>query len=317
MAINSVTSREIEELSAEQLTKLLQMLLCLEVKKKDLQGFYYVSQKITTADGGEDGRITVNDATASNWLGHELTLFQCKATNLTPTKISAEFLDEDTTTHVKYVKPVIKDVLDKGGDYNLFMSIDASTRRGIDNRIDKMEEACKSVGLNYRRAQFKVYDANKIAEWATEYISTVAYVLECNGKSRPDIFRTWHQWGQDIQVSLGFKFQQVAVIDKITELKNLVKSENAVRVIGHSGIGKTRLVYETFKHDPSFSDTQQNILNASVVYYDYGLVQGNELAKYVLSFKENTVGIIVIDNCPNDMHAALAALVNSNYRFFT
>jgi len=43
--------------------------------------------------------------------------------------------------------------LDNGGDYVLFMSADASTRRGVEQRIDKMEEACKSMGLSYQRGQ--------------------------------------------------------------------------------------------------------------------------------------------------------------------
>jgi hypothetical protein len=312
MAINTVQSREIEELSAEQLTRLLQMLLCLEVEKRDLQGFYYVSQKITTADGGEDGRITVNDPRASSWITNKTTLLQCKATNLIPSKIGAEFLEKDPVTKAKSLKPVIKQVLDNGGDYNLFMSKDASTHSGIENRINKMVEACKSVGLTYNRSQFKVYDANKIAEWATEYMATVTYVLECNNRTRPDIFRTWQQWGRDYQTSLSFKFEDAALTKKMAEIKTMLKTESAVRIIGHSGIGKTRLVYETFKHDPSHSDLAQNTLNASVVYYDYGLVQNSDLPRYILNFKENTVGVIIVDNCPNDVHQALAGLVRSN-----
>ncbi|MFA6245308.1 MAG: hypothetical protein WC615_00115 [Mucilaginibacter sp.] len=312
MAINSIQSREIEELSAEQLTRLLQMLLCLEVEKKDLQGFYYVSRKITTADGGEDGRITVDDIKGSNWLGNKLTLFQCKATNLIPSKIEAEFIEVDELSKAKRLKPILKEVLDNGGDYNLFMSVDASTRRGIEHRIDKMIEVCENTGAIYKRGQFKVYDANKIAEWSNEYISTVAYVLECNGKSRPDVFRTWQQWGLDYQTSLTFKFEDAALQKKISEIKSLLKTETSIRVIGHSGIGKTRLVYEIFNLDPSNSDLEQNKLNAAVVYYDYGLVQGNDLIRYVLDFKDNTVGIIVVDNCPNDQHVALASLVRNN-----
>ncbi|MES2375417.1 MAG: hypothetical protein V4553_02500 [Bacteroidota bacterium] len=312
MTINSVQSREIEELSADQLTRLLQMLLSLEVEKRDLQGYYYVSRKITTADGGEDGRITIDDVKTSNWLTNKLILFQCKATNLIPSKIEAEFLDVDNATQIKRLKPAIKEVLDKVGEYNLFMSVDASTRRGIENRIDKMIAACQSVGENYKRDQFKVYDANKIAEWASEYIATIAYVLECNGKSRPDIFRTWQQWGIDYQAALTFKFEDTALQKKIAEIKALLKTETAVRVIGHSGIGKTRLVYETLKSDPTNKDSEQSKLNAAVVYYDYGLVQGNDLIRYVLNFKENTVGIIVVDNCPNDQHVALSTLVKSN-----
>ncbi|PWK72893.1 hypothetical protein LX99_04223 [Mucilaginibacter oryzae] len=314
MLINSVQSREIEELNADQLTRLLQMLLGLEVQKRDLHGFYYVSRKITTGDGGEDARITVDDTKSSNWVTNKLTLFQCKATSLIPSQVEAELLVTDPATKEKKLKPVLKEVLDNGGHYILFMSVDASTRNGIAKRTEKMMEACQSVGLTYQENQFDVFDANKIAEWASEYISTIAYVLECNGRTRLAVFRTWHQWSLDYQEHLNFKFEDAYLQTQISEIKTLLKTENAIRVIGHSGIGKTRLVHEIFKPDPQNSDTEQNQLNAAVVYYDAALVQDSELEKYIVNFKETTVGIIVIDNCPNERHIVLAGLVRNNSR---
>jgi len=312
MTLNSVSSREIEELTPTQLTRLLQMLIHLEVNKHDLDGFYYVSQKITTADGGEDGRITVSDTKNSNFVKNKLSLYQCKASNLLPSKINAEFLESDSATRSKILKPVIKDVLDKGGQYVLFMSASASTNKGITQRIEKMIAACKEVGLSYPSSQFVIYDGEKIAEWASDYIPTVTYILECNNKNRPDFFRTWEQWGTDIQLSLSFPFQDVQLATKIQDIITLLKSVNAVRVIGHSGIGKTRFVYEALKKDPSLIDTERNKLNSSVVYYDYAIGQSPDLIKYIYTFKEQTVATIVIDNCPNDIHASLSSITRSN-----
>ncbi|WP_439490306.1 hypothetical protein [Algoriphagus sp.] len=312
MTINSITKREIKELTAIQLTQLLQMLLHLEINRYNLTGFYYVSQNITASDGGEDGRITVDDPKESNYIKNKLTIFQCKANNLFPSKIEKEFTEIDSITSNRILKPVIQNVLDLGGQYILFMCSDASSNKGIQARADKMFNVCKSLGHNYKRKQFAVYDGQKISEWANDYISTVTYLLECNGRSRSEIFRTYKQWGDDIQFKIAFPFQGAAIASKMQELKTMLDSSNAVRVIGHSGIGKTRLVYECLKGDPSKVDVQQNKLNASVVYYDNALIPNNDLIKHILSFKDQHVATIVIDNCPNDLHVSLATILRSN-----
>ncbi|WP_445749613.1 hypothetical protein [Polaribacter sp.] len=58
--MNSISLENITNLKAEQLTQLFLMLLHLEYKKYNFPNSYInVLQNIITADGGEDGRITI------------------------------------------------------------------------------------------------------------------------------------------------------------------------------------------------------------------------------------------------------------------
>ena len=75
--MNSITHDDILNLKADQLTNLLLMLLHLEYKKYNFPNCYInVPQNITTADGGEDGRITTDDNKDSRWIIDKFCLFQ-------------------------------------------------------------------------------------------------------------------------------------------------------------------------------------------------------------------------------------------------
>ena len=85
-SINAITIDHISGLSPEQLSELLHILLRIEAEKNSLNNpKILVPQKITVADGGEDGRIEwEGDPSETDWLKNKLTIFQSKATNLDP-----------------------------------------------------------------------------------------------------------------------------------------------------------------------------------------------------------------------------------------
>jgi len=109
-AVFKVESENINDLDALQLTKLLKLLLHLEARSVD------VALNITVADGGEDGRIEwSNGPENTDYLPGRLVQFQCKATNMGPADCANEIIGSSGS-----VKPMIDDVLTKGGVYVLF-----------------------------------------------------------------------------------------------------------------------------------------------------------------------------------------------------
>jgi hypothetical protein len=306
---NKVSARLIEELSPEQLTQLLLILVHLECRKHSLQGFHYVSQKISVADGGEDARVEVKSIEKSEWFHNSLTLFQCKATDLGPAACKKELLESVTTrTKTTRLKPIIKDVLDRGGQYILFISTEYGKPRGIRDRVAKLREG---AGKKYALKQFLIYDAQKISEWTNDFISAVTFVLECNNKSRPRGFRTWSQWGRDIEFQLTYPFVFTSsLVAKTQWLKDGLETSNCLRILGHSGIGKSRFLFEALS--PLKSNHRQNILNSSVVYVDLALTTFESISEYLISSKDSTVATFVIDNCPDKDHTSLSRLVKSN-----
>lgn len=306
---NKISARLVEELTPEQLTRLLLILVHLECVKHSLQGFHYISQKITVADGGEDGRVELSDIGKSNWFKNKLTLFQCKATDIGPEACKNEILvPEDPKKQTRELKPLIKELLDDGGQYILFVSKNYGTGKKIKDRIAKF---CEAAGTNYEQTQFLIYDAQKISEWANEFIPAVTFVLECSNKSRPDGFRTWTQWERDIEYQLAYPYVlSKSLADKTLWLKDGLKKSNCLRILGHSGIGKSRFLFEALK--PLKDDTEQTALNSSVIYIDLSLIKFESISHYFIANKDSTVATFVIDNCPDNEHITLSTLVRSN-----
>ena len=80
--MNTITVENIKSLDAKKLTQLLLKLLYLENNKFRFPDCnIYVPENITTADGGEDGRILTSDFKDSKWIVNKFCLFQSKATS--------------------------------------------------------------------------------------------------------------------------------------------------------------------------------------------------------------------------------------------
>lgn len=80
-----------------------------------------------------------------------------------------------------------------------------------------------------------------------------------------------------------------------------------MRISGHSGLGKTRLIYEALKPE----GTRPSV-TPGLVYYDLGLATGiDEITNFLVSHRTHQQGTIVIDNCDAQTHVLLAKLVKS------
>jgi hypothetical protein len=93
-------------------------------------------------------------------------------------------------------------------------------------------------------------------------------------------------------------------------LKDGLQRSNCLRILGHSGIGKSRFLFEALS--PASGNHEQNILNSSVVYVDLSLVTFDSISEYFISNKDSTLATFVIDNCPDKEHTSLSMLVRSN-----
>jgi len=106
-----VESKDINDLDALQLTKLLKLLLHLEARSSGIAARAIdVALNITVADGGEDGRIEWSgEPKNTEYLPHRLVQFQNKATNMGPADCANEIVNKKEGT----VKPMVDAVLSK------------------------------------------------------------------------------------------------------------------------------------------------------------------------------------------------------------
>jgi len=308
--INEITHEHIEHLDERQLVKLLDKLLTLEARDHQLPNpTILVPQNTKSKDGGSDGRLQwTGGPTSTRRFNSRYTVFQSKAADLIPSKCGEEIFPKAKKDQLRKLKPQVEDVVDKDGSYILINSR-ALTDQSIKARIDAFRAALKTAKKsNHATFNIEVFDANYLAAWVNEHASAVNIVKGFHGSMQPEGFRSWESLEIDISAS-NTRFE---VNDKtkanMLAIQQSINSDKAIRISGHSGLGKTRFILETFRADSA----QTKALNHDFLYYDLGASgEENRLVNFIISQRESQRGIIVVDNCDSDFHMKIADLVRN------
>lgn len=302
--IFEVNFEDIERLDDKQLTDLLCRLLYLEANSFNIpSSCVYGSLKINVADGGEDARIKWQEGVEkTDWIPNRFTLFQCKATNMSPAECKKEIIKNNSIK----LKGRVEEVFDVGGSYILFYNKSCNTNLK-ERRINKFREAIKEAGKDYaENVDIKIYDADQIARWTNQYVQAIIQVKSWLGKMLPNGIETWNQWA-------GYydnKFDYVLSDELQSYIRQLrdyfVESKRVARIVGLSGLGKTRLALETFRPpENSEENIEQEIRNKSIVYLDASSGFAG-LPNLITRWRnEGCSGIIIVDNCDIELHKKL------------
>lgn len=293
-----VESKDIKDLNALQLTNLLKLLLHLEARSSGIaERAVDVALNITVPDGGEDGRIQWNDGPEStDYLPCSFVQFQIKATDLGPADCAQEIVNRNGS-----MKPMVEDALDKGAAYIIFTNQELNTKQKIPERIHKIREKLTAIGKSYADTIIiDIYDAAKIEGWVNKYISAIVSVLNWVGRPLERGLKTWSDWSQH---SAYQRFSFVADTDRQAALKSLksllAERGKCARIVGTSGLGKTRLAFEVFRDDDDHNDFSKR-----VVYIDTSA--NNSILGVVTDWVQcGLEGIVVIDNCDVSLHEKL------------
>ncbi|WP_214716049.1 hypothetical protein [Exiguobacterium sp. s151] len=298
-----VEYQDIERLTDRELTELLSMLLYFEADKSGISlNSVGVALNITVADGGEDGRIKWDGAPVrTNWLPSNFTLFQCKATDMPPAKCKEEIL-----TRQNELKPRVREVFEQGGSYILFHNRTLNEQQIIE-RISNFQQAINESTnpIDIDSVDIKIYDAAKIAAWTNESISAVVTVWKWVGKHLPYGVRNWKEWSGYQDNSCEYVVDNV-LESYINQLRqHLNGTKKVARIVGLSGVGKTRLAFETFRPSASLEDIEQNIRNIQMVYLD-AAENSFDLPGLVSTWRGLSLrGTIIVDNCTPELHSKL------------
>lgn len=285
--MNSISLENIISLKADQLTNLLLILLHLEHKKYNFPNCYInVPQNITTADGGEDGRISTDDNKESRWVVDKYCLFQSKASDMGISDCSKEILEKKKkATDKDSLKIQVKEVLDKEGTYILFVRqayVESVRNENIEQRVKSFRNSIeKAEGKEYAaKAKIKIYDANLIRDWTNEYISAISFVQLCNGIIRPFGLQIWDEFKSYKSNQSNFKTNSEleAIIEQI---RSHIKNKRSIRIEGVSGIGKSRLVCEALspgeKNEEGSYDLDRKSISDNIIYFDLGTNNGQSV----------------------------------------
>ena len=296
----NIGSSDIKRLNDIQLTQLLKELLHSETNKFGIsQRSTEVALNIRVGDGGEDGRVNwCGGPSETDYIPHRFTMFQNKATEMDVRAYGREIMTKARKGQPSTVKPKVDEVLSQGGSYVIFTTQELnSEQKG--RRINEIRGRLRDAGKEYCAiCDIKIYDAAQIAGWVNRFVSTIVSVQNWAGRPIVRGLKNFQLWSEYDDLS-WFPFVNVDSRKEIlTSLsKELIVPKSCFRIVGLSGLGKTRTAFQVFK--------QNDDLKSLVIYVDATYAPDIDalVADWVsLGLK----AVIVVDNCEYQQHRSLA-----------
>ena len=301
-----VTGEHMERLTAETFPQLLRKLLSAEAQANRLpQHGIHVSVSIATADGGEDGRIQWTEGPPhTTFLQSRFTQFQLKAGKVSPSAAAREVVGRNGV-----VKPMVHSALAARGYYVLLCAHPYSYQQ-IERRENQIRAALRGAGLDIDDEQVAFRGADWIVDWVNHHPSVAAWLKQQTRLETVGPFRAWVHWeGRPEHAASCW-----VADDRLSRLREPVCEAasgpgGVVRVVGPSGVGKSRLILEALR--PSEADESLGYSIADLVLYaDESEVDALAINEVVQRLAEHGQrAVVVVDRCSPDAHRILAGMV--------
>ena len=306
MHIFEVSEKQISNLNDTELVEVLRQLLTMEAKTFGLPlSNVDVTLNIKAPDGGLDGTMVWQGGIANTeFVPSRNTGFQCKADALGPKDCAAELLDSTGR-----VKASLKTLFRDTGTYVHFTTNQLSDKM-VKARLSQMRKMLGVKRLrNAKKVGLHVFGAAKIRDWVNRYVPVVLYVQTCSGHSSIPGLKKWEGWEQSFGTS-GPYFPDDNIKRQIATIRQtLSQSGTSLRLVGLSGLGKSRMALEALRPDPSSS---LDSLSASVVNIDISYDKTHAIVGMTTEWiRHGQSGVLVVDNCPIEVHEALQREVSS------
>ena len=299
-----VQGKDLEGLRPEQLHDLLRRLLSVEAQATGipLDGIR-VSSNIAAPDGGEDGRISWQDGRErTEFLPSRLCQFQLKAGKIAPAKAGREVVARGE------VKPMVRSVLEQDGHY-IMLCTHPYPPQGIEKREQAIRKALREAGLSVPTVRISFRDADMIAHWVNAHPSVALWVQEKVGRASPGRFASWHQWRSRSEHAVPWVGDPRLSQLRRAFREQLTQPRTALRVVGLSGVGKSRLCLEALGGAEDDSAAKRP-LRDFVMYAVQSEVPHQALPAIVDQLADSGArAVVVVDDCDPQSHDDLVRLV--------
>lgn len=307
---SQIEPEDIARLNSLQLVQLLKILLHAEARVHCVKEHgIHVPFQITVADGGNDGEWD-SDCAPCDYIPKNLTVYQCKAQDLSPTECKSELLNTDGTR----LKSQVQKALDRDGAYVFFCN-KGIVKQGIEDRIKKTREALSDLGdARAETAKIDILDANRIADWANLHSGAFAFVCRQARRIQTLAFCDFDYWKSYPQFAVQLQTSDT-LRSLIADIRRSISEPGTIsRITGPSGVGKTRMGFEVFNCVVAEADLAEDqlreTLSKSAFYVD--IEEGGE--EFIPVINQLAMmgysGIAIVDNCPRHTHNALAKAVS-------
>jgi hypothetical protein len=309
-----ITAQDIKQLDDENLRALVARLCELEVER---QGHSTSCVKWggnqNAADDGIDVFVDLPSSSNTNgFLPRKTIGLQVKACDFLPGEIDEEMRPNGQ------LRMSICDLADNAGAYIIVASGSSTSYKALRSRLDAMK-ACVQLLPNARQLHLDFYDSSRLATWVRTHPTLIPWVREKIGKPMTG-WRAFGNWSNDPSgveteyaideeiriITPNSKGGPVPTLAGINELRGILREPGSVvRLVGLSGVGKTRLVQALFD-----KRVGQNSLDPSgCIYADLAETptpSPTELAAELIA--QSKKAILVLDNCPPELHRRLSEM---------
>ncbi len=311
MGMFEITPDDVALLNDTDLRSLVGLLCESELRSRGMSAAAVTwSGHQNAADGGLDVRVALAEGeTIEGFVPSPQTGFQVKKSPMP----RAEILDEMRPKGL--LRPIIRDLANRSGAY-IIVSAESTSATPLQNRRDAMREAVNDLP-NAKDLALDFYDRGRVASWVRDHAGMVVWVRGRVGRPLPG-WRPYEVWAyalggiegeyllddtHRIRTDTETTESGLSTAEGIQRIRDrLRRPGSVVRLVGLSGVGKTRLVQALFD-----SRVGERILDpAAAIYTD--IADGPDPAPATLVhdlIALRSKAVVVVDNCPPDMHHRL------------
>lgn len=318
MAIFDIEKDDLLRLSDVQLEDLIARLAEAEVAAQGHSPARVSwSGSINAPDGGIDVHVQVPvDELSTGFLERPQTIFQVKTYSMPKSEIASEMLTNGV------LSDIVSLLASESGSYVIVSLADDCSPLMRKDRLGAMNDLVKD-DPNSNNLHLDFYDRSKLAQWLRQHPSVLLWVKEKLGQGHSgwQPYGAWSNPPQGVQDTLIFApgvtvtlplgtGEKLTIEAAINPMRELIRSTNkAVRITGLSGVGKTRIVQALFDETVGINALDRTV----AVYVDTG-ENPNPSATAMLDrlITENRSAVMVLDNCPSELHSSLASKVSAS-----
>jgi hypothetical protein len=244
-----VTGQDISLLSDEDLRELIGRLCEAELRRIGLSPLCATwGGNQNSVDGGVDVRVAVGTALPPNTAFTAPNMgYQVKAEDMPRGKILAEMRPNNS------VRASIRELANSGGSYVIASSKGSVSDSALSDRRRAMRDAVADIP-NADDLHLDFYDRDRLATWVRDHPGLVTLVRERIGKSISG-WRPYDDWAASHEGLSGTylvddslriqsptsKGEGHSILRGLEDLrKTLAAERGAIRLVGLSGVGKTR-----------------------------------------------------------------------------
>jgi hypothetical protein len=314
-----ITSDDIAGMNDEDLRSLVALLCESEARRRGLSTASITwGGNQTAADGGLDVRVAFPEGTdIEGFVPKAATGFQVKTPDMPRGAIHKEMRPDGV------LRPAIRELADESGAYIIVSSKGSTSDAALRNRREAMAEAVKDLP-NRSSLTLDFYDRTRLATWLRDHPGLIPWVRTKIGKA----IKGWTAYGPWAYEPDGMSGEYLideklrvhsakndsvsgfSSLEGIKQIRDLLREPGkVVRLIGLSGVGKTRFLQALFD-----DRVGENSLDPSLAIYtnmaDEPDPQPTGLTSDLIA--DRTRAIVVIDNCASELHRRISELCRSS-----